>query len=34
MSLTPEDIAFLKKIGQITEAPTPTPASTKEKDKE
>jgi hypothetical protein len=32
MSLTPEDLAFLKKIGQIKEAPTP--AQTKEKDKE
>jgi hypothetical protein len=32
MSLTPEDLAFLKKIGQIKE--TPTPAPTKEKDKE
>jgi hypothetical protein len=32
MSLTPEDLAFLKKIGQIKETPTPTP--TKEKDKE
>ena len=32
MSLTPEDIAFLKKIGQIKDAPTSAP--TKEKDKE
>ena len=32
MSLTPEDLAFLKKIGQIKEAPIPAP--TKEKDKE
>jgi hypothetical protein len=32
MSLTPEDLAFLKKIGQIEE--TPKPAQTKEKDKE
>jgi hypothetical protein len=32
MSLTPEDLAFLKKIGQIEEAPKPAP--TKDKDKE
>jgi len=32
MSLTLEDLAFLKKIGQIEEAPKP--AQTKEKDKE
>jgi hypothetical protein len=32
MSLTPEDLAFLKKIGQIEEAPKPAP--TKEKEKE
>jgi len=32
MSLTAEDLAFLKKIGQIKETPTPSP--TKEKDKE
>jgi hypothetical protein len=32
MSLTPEDLAFLKKIGQITDKPAPTP--TKDKDKE
>ena len=32
MSLTPEDLAFLKKIGQIEEASKP--ATTKEKDKE
>jgi hypothetical protein len=31
MSLTPEDLAFLKKIGQITDKPAPTP---KDKDKE
>jgi len=31
MSLTPEDLAFLKKIGQITDKPAP---STKDKDKE
>ena len=34
MSFTPEDIAFLIKIGQIDKAPAPTPALTKEKDKE
>lgn len=32
MSLTPEDLAFLKKIGQITDKPAP--AITKDKDKE
>ena len=32
MALTDEEKAFLKKIGQIKE--TPTPAPTKEKDKE
>ena len=32
MTLTPEDLAFLKKIGQIEEAPKPAP--TKDKDKE
>jgi hypothetical protein len=31
--LTPEDLAFLKKIGQITDAPAPKPVSTK-KDEE
>jgi hypothetical protein len=32
MSTDAENLAFLKKIGQIQEAPSPTP--TKEKDKE
>ncbi len=32
MSTDAENLAFLKKIGQIEEAPAPTP--TKEKDKE
>ena len=32
MSTHEEDLAFLKKIGQIKEVPTPAP--TKEKDKE
>ena len=31
--LTPEDLAFLKKIGQITNAPASKPVSTK-KDEE
>jgi len=35
MSLLPEDLAFLKKIGQITETPAPKPVpATKDKDKE
>ena len=34
MSTDAENLAFLKKIGQITEAPTPTPAPTKDKEKE
>jgi hypothetical protein len=33
MSLTPEDLAFLKKIGQIIPEPAPKPVSTK-KDEE
>jgi len=31
MSLTPEDLAFLKKIGQVSE-PAPKPATTKKED--
>jgi hypothetical protein len=31
--LTPEDLAFLKKIGQIKDTPAPKPVSTK-KDEE
>jgi len=34
MSLLPEDLAFLKKIGQITDKPAPQPAPAKDKDKE
>jgi hypothetical protein len=34
MSTDAENLAFLKKIGQIKEAPVPTPASTKDKEKE
>jgi len=34
MSTDAENLAFLKKIGQIQETPVPTPAPTKEKDKE
>ncbi len=30
--LTPEDLAFLKKIGQITEAPAPKPVTTKKEE--
>jgi hypothetical protein len=33
MSLTPEDLAFLKKIGQTPEASAPKPVTTK-KDEE
>lgn len=31
MTLTPEDLAFLKKIGQVSE-PAPKPATTKKED--
>jgi len=34
MSTDAENLAFLKKIGQIQETQAPTPAPTKEKDKE
>ena len=34
MSTDAENLAFLKKIGQIQETPAPTPTPTKEKDKE
>jgi hypothetical protein len=34
MSTDAENLAFLKKIGQIQDTPAPTPAPTKEKDKE
>jgi len=34
MSLLPEDLAFLTKIGQITDKPAPQPAPAKDKDKE
>jgi hypothetical protein len=30
--LTPEDLAFLKKIGQITEAPSAKPVTTKKEE--
>jgi hypothetical protein len=34
MSTDAENLAFLKKIGQIKETPAPAPTPTKEKDKE
>jgi hypothetical protein len=34
MSTDAENLAFLKKIGQIQETPAPKPATTKEKDEE
>lgn len=34
MSTDAENLAFLKKIGQLQDTPAPKPATTKEKDKE
>ena len=34
MSTDAENLAFLKKIGQIQDTPAPTPVPTKEKEKE